>query len=178
MIWTLALRNLVVDRVRLAVALTGIAFAVLLAGAQLGLYVGASKLITNMIDHTGGDLWVMHTGTESFEEGLPMLGPRERSQAASTPGVSMVTPMVVSFGDWVRPSVGLVHILVVGADFGAGGIKPWQLDAGGWADVRAPQGIAVDSSYQEDLGLDAVGQAATIEGSAVRVAGLDRKSVV
>ena len=84
MIWTLALRNLVFDRVRLVVALTGIAFAVLLAGAQLGLYVGASKLITNMIDHTGGDLWVMHTGTESFEEGLPMLGPRERSQAAST----------------------------------------------------------------------------------------------
>ena len=50
MIFTLALRNLLHDRVRLAVTLIGILFSIVLVAVQLGLYLGASNMITANID--------------------------------------------------------------------------------------------------------------------------------
>jgi hypothetical protein len=49
MILTLAFRNLFHDRIRLAVTLVGILFSIVLVAVQLGLYLGASKMITTSI---------------------------------------------------------------------------------------------------------------------------------
>src|SRR5512137_96302 len=50
MILTLAFRNLFHDRIRLAVTLVGILFSIVLVAVQLGLSLGSSRMITNMIE--------------------------------------------------------------------------------------------------------------------------------
>ena len=66
MILTLAFRNLFHDRIRLAVTLVGILFSIVLVAVQLGLYLGASKMITANIDHADADLWIAAYGAKSF----------------------------------------------------------------------------------------------------------------
>src|SRR6266849_1711238 len=54
----LAQRNLFHDKVRLAVTLTGIVFSVELIVVQLGLFLGFTTATSNLIDHSGADLWI------------------------------------------------------------------------------------------------------------------------
>jgi multidrug efflux pump subunit AcrA (membrane-fusion protein) len=49
---SLARRNLFHDKVRLAVALTGVVFAVVLITVQLGLFVGFATTTSNIIDNS------------------------------------------------------------------------------------------------------------------------------
>jgi putative ABC transport system permease protein len=78
MILTLAFRNLFHDRIRLAVTLVGILFSIVLVAVQLGLYLGASKMITDNIDHAKADLWIAAFGAKSLEDGGMLLTSRER----------------------------------------------------------------------------------------------------
>ena len=51
----IARRNLFHDKVRLAVTITGITFAVVLMVVELGLFLGFSMTTTSLIDHSGAD---------------------------------------------------------------------------------------------------------------------------
>src|ERR1700742_5158419 len=107
MILTLAFRNLFHDHVRLVVTLVGILFSIVLVAVQLGLYLGASRMITGNIDHAKTDLWITAYGAKSFEDGgVLLLTPRERHQALATPGVKAVVPLVVQFSEWRKPGGG------------------------------------------------------------------------
>ena len=46
------------DRVRLAVTLTGVVFAVVLIVVQLGLFLGFTTAPSGLIDRSGADLWI------------------------------------------------------------------------------------------------------------------------
>lgn len=106
MILTLAFRNLFHDRIRLAVTLVEILFSIVLVAVQLGLYLGSSRMITNMIEKTNSDLWITTFGAKSFEEGGILLTPGQRHQALATPGVKAVIPMVSAFAEWRKPGGG------------------------------------------------------------------------
>src|ERR1700674_3042050 len=99
MIIKLATRNLFHDRSRFLVTLIGILFAVVLIAVQLGLYLGARKMIVGMIEHAQGDIWISAYGATSFEQARFLTG-RERFAALSMPGIEAVTPLVVSFAEW------------------------------------------------------------------------------
>lgn len=169
MILTLAFRNLFHDRIRLVVTLVGIMFSIVLVAVQLGLYYGASKLITANIDHARGELWITSFGAKSYEEGGILLSSRERHQALATPGVKAVIPLVVAFAEWRKPGGGSTRVVVVGADAEDGGLQPWNLTQGGWDDIKAPEGVAVERSYLKDLGIEGMGDTAQIVNGRVRV---------
>ena len=169
MIFTLAFRNLFHDRIRLAVTLVGILFSIVLVAVQLGLYFGASRMITSNIDHAKGDLWITAFGAKSYEDGGILLTPRERHQALATPGVAEVIPLVVSFAEWRKPGGGSTRVVVVGANAEDGGLAPWGLISGTWEDIKAPEGIAIDRSYLGELGIDGLGATAQIAAGRVRV---------
>lgn len=169
MILTLAFRNLFHDRIRLAVTLVGILFSIVLVAVQLGLYLGASRMITANIDHAKADLWVMTFGAKSYEDGAILLTPRERHQALATPGVAAVIPLVVSFAEWRKPSGGSTRVVVVGSDAEDGGLEPWSLGEGTWQDIKAPDAVAVDRSYLKELDISGIGSTAQIAKGRVRV---------
>jgi putative ABC transport system permease protein len=172
MILTLAFRNLFHDRIRLIVTLVGILFSIVLVAVQLGLYLGARKMIIGMIEQARGELWITAFGAKSFEEGGILLTPRERHIALATPGVASVVPLLVSFAEWRKPGGGSTNSVVVGADPEAGGLAPWGLIAGDARSITAPDAIAVDRTYLADLGIRGIGDIAQIETGRVRVAAI------
>ena len=172
MILTLAFRNLFHDRIRLAVTLVGILFSIVLVAVQLGLYLGASKIITDNIDHANADLWITVFGAKSFEDGGMLLTSRERHQALATPGVKAVIPLVVRFAEWRKPAGGSTRVVIVGSDAEDGGLAPFNLAEGTWEDIKAPEAVAVDKTYLNELGIKGIGDTAQIAEGRVRVRAL------
>jgi putative ABC transport system permease protein len=172
MILTLATRNLFHDRIRLIVTLVGILFSVVLVAAQLGLYIGASRMINGMIDNAKADLWVMTYGAKSFEEGGIQLTPRERHAALATPGVATAVPLLVSFAEWRKPGGGSTTAAVIGTNPDDGGLGPWGVTEGSPADITAPDAVIVDKSYLADLGIKGIGDTAQIDTRRVRIKAL------
>ncbi|MFM1816973.1 MAG: hypothetical protein RLZ98_3668 [Pseudomonadota bacterium] len=169
MILTLAIRNLVHDRVRLLVTLVGILFSVVLVSVQLGVYFGARQMIINMIDHSEADIWITAYGASSFEEGGVLLTPRERHAALATPGVSRVVPLVVSFAEWRKPGGGSANSVIVGTDAEPGGLVPWGFIAGDLQSLQSPDAVAIDRSYLKDLDIKQIGDIAQVERGRVKV---------
>jgi len=169
MILTLAFRNLFHDRIRLAVTLVGILFSIVLVAVQLGLYLGASNIITANIDHAKADLWITVYGSKSFEDGGMLLTSRERHQALATPGVKAVIPLIVRFAEWRKPEGGSSRVVIVGSDAEDGGLEPWGLIQGTWEDIKSPEGVAVDRTYFNELGINGIGDTAQIATGKVRV---------
>jgi len=167
MIIKLAIRNLFHDRARFLVTLVGILFAVVLVAVQLGMYFGARRMITGMIDHAQGEIWISAYGAESFEQ-APLLTGRERFAALSVPGIESVTPLVVSFGDWRKPDTSTTNTVVIGADRGDGVLEPWDVTEGSAAALSA-DGVVIDRTYAETLGISQLGQTAEIGEKRVRV---------
>ncbi len=171
MILILAIRNLFHDRIRLVVTLVGILFSIVLVAVQLGLYLGARKMIVGMIENANAEIWVTSFGAKSFEEAGILPG-RERHIAMSVPGVESVVPLIASFAEWRKPEGGTALSVIVGTDPADGGLVPWNLVDGSVAAISAPDAIAVDRTYLASLGISGMGAAAQIEASRVRVAAL------
>ncbi len=152
MVLTLAFRNLFHDRIRLSVTLVGILFSIVLVAVQLGMYLGSSRMITAMIDHTKSDLWIVAYGAKSFEEGGILLTEGDRHQALSVPGVKAVVPLVVAFAEWRKPAGGSTRVVLVGTDAEDGGLEPFSLVKGTWEDIksraRSPPTIRTSTSLE------------------------------
>ena len=80
----LARRNLFHDKIRLAVTLTGITFAVLLVVVELGLFLGFSTTTSSLIDRSGADLWIASRNVSYIEQGSPF-SERKLYQVRATP---------------------------------------------------------------------------------------------
>lgn len=172
MVFTLALRNLLHDRIRLAVTLVGILFSIVLVAVQLGLYLGSSRMITANITRSNADLIVTTFGAKSFEDGGLLLGDRERHQALATPGVESVVPIVVAFAEWRKPAGGSSRVVLVGADADDQGLVPWSLTKGTVEDIKAPDAIAVDESYLGELGIKGIDDTAQAANGRVKIKAL------
>src|SRR5262249_48285306 len=120
----LARRNLFHDRLRLVATVIGIVFSIVLVTVQLGLYLGFGRMVTTMIDHASGELWIMPAGTKSFEDPSP-LDERKRFTALSVNGVTNVTSVVIGFAEWRLPGGGTTPGVVLGP--GLGGPRPASL---------------------------------------------------
>ncbi|HVZ06196.1 ABC transporter permease [Hyphomicrobium sp.] len=172
MVFTLALRNLLHDRVRLAVTLIGILFSIVLVAVQLGLYLGSSEMITANIARSNADLFITTYGAKSFEDGGILLSDRERHQALATPGVEAVVPLVVAFAEWRKPSGGSSRVVLIGADADDHGLVPWSLTQGTLDDIKAPDAIAVDRTYLNELGVKGIGDTAQVAEGRVKIRAL------
>jgi putative ABC transport system permease protein len=164
----LARRNLFHDRLRLVATVIGIVFSIVLVTVQLGLYLGFGRMVTTMIDHASGELWIMPAGTKSFEDPSP-LDERKRFAALSVNGVTDVTSVVIGFAEWRLPAGGSTPVFVVGSDVRGPGLHPWNVIAGSSEALSAPNTVAVDQTYFDRLGVKGVGATAEIRGQKVEV---------
>jgi putative ABC transport system permease protein len=167
----LAWRNLAHDRIRLLVAVIGIAFAVVLMAVQLSLLFGFAETAAGLITHAGVDLWICERGTKNVDQvfGIPA---RRQYQALEVPGVASAENYIVQFLPWRRPNGGNEFIVLVGynVDRGIGG--PWNLVQGSAEDLKRPNGIIVDELYTKRLGVTRVGQTIEISNRRARVVAL------
>jgi putative ABC transport system permease protein len=164
----LARRNLFHDRLRFIATVIGIVFSIVLVTVQLGLYLGFGRMVTTMIDHASGQLWIVPAGTKSFED-PSLLDERKRFQALSINGVADATPLVIGYGEWKLPGGGNTPIFIIGADMRAPSLHPWNLIAGSVDALSVPNAVAVDQAYLERLGVSGLGATAEIRDQRVDV---------
>jgi putative ABC transport system permease protein len=167
---TLARRNLFHDKMRLAVTLTGVVFAVVLIVIELGLFVGFTRTTSALIDHSGVDLWVTSNHVPYLELGVP-LNERKFYQVEAVPGVMGAEKYIVRYTRWNRLDGGQDQIQIVGfnPDLRWGG--PWNVVEGSIGDLKTPDGVMVDEVYKNKLGVTHVGEVFEINGHRARVVG-------
>ncbi|WP_171988114.1 ABC transporter permease [Hyphomicrobium sp. NDB2Meth4] len=147
----------------------GIGLSFVLVTVQLGLLAGFDRTISALIDHANADLWIVPVGTAAFDDPA-QLESTQRYAAATVEGVRRVTPMLVGFAEWRKPGGGSTSVIVVGSDPATGVIEPWNLSSGKPYDLKAPDAVAIDASYAQQLGVSKRGDIARIEGLQARVA--------
>jgi putative ABC transport system permease protein len=168
LVFTLASRNLFQDRLRFIASLMGIVFSVVLVMGQMGLYFGFSRMVTTVIDHTTTDLWIVSSGARYFED-LSLLETRWASRLQDIDGVAEVIPVVAGFSAWSLPDGAMTSIFIIGSDFAAGGLAPWNIVEGTVQGLGASGAVAIDRSYFDRLGVSGVGATTKIRGLAAKV---------
>src|SRR5271170_1314231 len=148
----LARRNLVHDKVRLAVTLTGVVFAVVLIIVELGLFFGFTQTTSRLIDHSGADLWVVSPGTPYFDMSAP-LNESKLYQVKTVPGVAEAISYIVHGTRWRRPDGVEQAVQVIGFNPAADMGQPWNVVEGSINAVKAPDSAIVDEFDKHRLGV-------------------------
>jgi putative ABC transport system permease protein len=169
----LARRNLFHDRVRFAVTLTGIVFALVLIIIQFGLFLGFTTTTSNNIDHSGADIWIVFHGVGYFDTGR-MFSERKFYEVLSVPGVRQAEKYIQNFAYWKKPDGGVENVQVIGFHPGSGLGEPWNVVEGSVLDVKLEDGVIVDELYKEKLGVSKIGDRVEIGDHRARVVGFTR----
>ncbi|HEX5326167.1 MAG TPA: hypothetical protein VFW75_05830, partial [Acetobacteraceae bacterium] len=82
--WRLSWRNLVHDRARLVVTLTGISFSVVLMAIQVGLLLGCIETSSGLVQHAGVDFWITSHRTINVDQSVA-IPDRLRLRALAVP---------------------------------------------------------------------------------------------
>ena len=169
----LAQRNLFHDRVRLAVTLTGIVFSVVLIVVQLGLFIGFTTATSNLINHSGADLWITSKNVPYIEQGVPF-SERKLNQVRAVAGVADAQKLIARWTQWKRHDGGEESVQIVGFNVDGGMERPWNLVEGRVEDLKSPDAIILDELYKQKLGVARVGELFEIGGHRARVVGFTR----
>lgn len=169
----LAWRNLVHDRVRLGVTVTGIVFAVVLIVVELGLFLGFMSTTSGLIDRSKADLWITAPHVPYIEQGIPF-SERKLSTVLGAPGVAHATKYIARFAQWQQADGRQSNVMVVGADPDRGLGGPWNVVEGRVSDLKTPDNVFVDELYMRKLGVTRIGDVVEIRGHRARVAGFTR----
>ncbi len=169
----LAWRNLVHDKVRLFVTVTGVVFAVVLIVVELGLFLGFTTTTSSLIDRSQADLWMTGARVPYIEAGV-LFSERKLSTVIATPGVAHATKYIARFSQWQRHDGRQESVQVVGFDPGQSLGGPWNVVEGSATDLRQPDNVLVDEVYKGELGVTRVGETFEMRGHRARVAGFTR----
>jgi len=172
----LALKNLLHDKLRSAMTIAGVAFAVTLVFVQVGLFMGILDNASVTIDHLQADLWVTSRNTPNvdFAHGFPQgLVQRVRS----VPGVERADNLLIQFLNLSLPNGAEEGMLVYGLeDFTRWGM-PWNIESGNVEDLRRGAYMFLDASAERRFGKFAVGEYREVMGRRVKIIGRSREAL-
>jgi len=169
----LAQRNLFHDKVRLTVTLTGIVFSVVLIVVQLGLFIGFTTATSNLIDHSGADLWITSKNVPYVEQGVAF-SERKLNQVRAVEGVADAQKIIARWTQWKRHDGGQDSVQIVGINVDDRLEQPWNLVEGRVEDLKSPDAVILDELYKQKLGVTRVGEVFEIGGHRARVVGFTR----
>jgi putative ABC transport system permease protein len=165
------------QKVRLLVAVAGIAFADILIFMQLGFYNSIFGGVTRINEHLNGDLYIVSSRSKFMDDGQTF-DRRHLYQADAVEGVSTASPFYYSHAGWVNPWNKKVTDVAILAFDPAHPVLDLpdvnqQLET-----IKLPDQVLVDRQARPDLGAIAAafdhGKTVTTELSQrrVRVAGM------
>ena len=170
---SIARKNLFHDKVRFAVALAGISFAVVLITVQLGVYLAFRSNVSVLIDHTEADIWVTAHGLENFDFGRPF-SEKKLYDVREVPGVAWAEKYFLAFGYWKTPGGSQESVQMVGFDPETMVGAPWNIVRGNPQDLKYFNSVFYDEAESNRLGNLPVGAETEINNHRVRVAGIVR----
>ena len=167
---SIALKNLIYDKVRLAVTLVGIIFSVILSSIQLGLFVGFQAATASLVENSNADIWISSKNLVSVEDGSAF-NESDLYQVLSVPQVKQATKNIITFANWKKTNGAIVGIQLVGFDLQSEMLSPWNITRGNLEGLREPNAVIVDELYYEKLGVTELGQTVEIGGRKAKVVG-------
>lgn len=168
----LAWRNITRDRVRLIIAVIGVAFAVLLMTVQLGLLIGFATTSSSLVDRAKADIWIVPRGAKDVDQ-AGYLVERQKYRALGISGVDSVQSLIVRFTEWKRPDGGTESVIVVGIDPAVKpALQPWNFIDGSVDNLRIADGVVIDELYSQKLGVSKIGETVEITGRRARIVGI------
>src|SRR5258708_15246516 len=167
----LAWRNITRDRIRLIIAVIGVAFAVLLMTVQLGLVIGFATISSSLIDKAQADIWIVPRGAKDVDQAGYLIEP-QKYRALGVAGVDADQSLIVRFTEWKRPDGGTESVIVVGIDRVRPVLQPWNFIEGSVDNLRIADGVVVDELYSQKLGVSKVGDTVELIGRRAPIVGL------
>src|SRR4029450_3246335 len=167
---SLARRNLWHDRLRFAITVAGVAFAVTLVLVQVGLFLGLLDKATVTIQNASADIWVTshETPNVDFAHTFPET---TVLRVRGVPGVARADNLIVNFMNLMLPSGAEEGCLVYALDdFGAWDL-PWIVNEGNPDDLARGRFILMDRSAERRFGRVAVGGYRGILGRGFKIIG-------
>src|SRR5947209_11670224 len=147
----LALKMLLDDKVRFAITVLGVGFAVALVLTQAGLFFGLLESASITIDKLDADLWVTARNTPNVDFANPF--PDSYVQRVrSIPGVARADNLIVWYAIVALPSGAKEQVVYYGLDdFPRWGF-PWDVASGDPADLRRGPFVLLDESAERRFG--------------------------
>jgi putative ABC transport system permease protein len=166
----LAWKILFHDKIRFAITISGVAFAVTLVFVQVGLFEGLLDNASITIERTGADLWITARNTpnvdfsNTFSETLVQ-------RVRSIPGVARADNLIVWFAELALPT-GVKENAVIYAleDFRPWNL-PWNVLEGNLRDLRRGKFMMLDESAARRFGEFAVGDFRELMGQRLKIIG-------
>lgn len=166
----LALKNILHDRLRSAMTLAGVAFAVTLVFVQIGLFLGLLSNASVTIENLSADLWITSRNTPNVD--FAHAFPEARVQRVrSVQGVERADNLAVAFLNVALPNGAEEGLLVYGLeDFSRWNI-PWKVEGGQVEDLRRGDYMMLDASAERRYGPFAVGDYREVSGRRLKIIG-------
>ena len=166
----LAFKSLLYDKLKFAITVAGVAFAVALVFVQVGLFMGLMDNATVTIEHISADLWVTSKNTPNID--FAHTFPESYvNRVRTVPGVERADNLIVWFSQISLPN-GAQEATEVYAleDFSKWNI-PWKVTAGDIADLHSGKFIMMDESAKKRYGAFEVGQYRELNEQRVKIIG-------
>lgn len=170
MFW-LAWKTMFHEKVRLALAVTGIAFSTILVLAQVGIYIGMVKNAVAVITHTDADIWIASKNIRNVDFGVPF--PEERVyRVRSLPEVLWARRLIVYWGYLKLANGGQEQVEIIGFNPNTGFGAPWRMIEGGWRDVKGGRYLIMDKTSEKRIGKLKVGSIWELDGKRFELVGI------
>jgi putative ABC transport system permease protein len=163
-------RNLKKDPARMAVAVLGVVFAVVLVTVEVGMLQGMLHNASMLIDNSKADLWVSGAGVKTLDFGQPF-PVRKKDRLLAIPGVESVEEFAVGFSAAKLRDGSEANVQVIGIDERGELAAPLPLIAGSMEELHNQEAIAVDEADLPKLGVK-LGDSLEILGHRARIAGV------
>lgn len=162
-----ARRNLLQDKLRLAISVGGVALAIMLVLILDGFLTGMYRQITAYVDNTPADFYVAQKGVANFQGAGSIIPRANLERVAAIPGVTAAIPVFAQYAilDLHQKKV---TTMLVGYEPERGG-GPWRLSAG--RAVDRDDEVVVDRVFAQRHGLS-LGNQLELLGRSFRVVGL------
>lgn len=174
-VFLIAWKNILHDRVRMAAALLGIVFAVVLVTFQVGLLGGFLTNASSIVDHSGAPIWITAPSVANFEF-AGVLRESLYYQASAVKGVGRVERLVMTFVRFRRPNGSFEGAQLIGIDLEKGTALPWSFAAGSREDIRDPEAITVDTTDLDKLGRPRLGEYVEVNDKRARIAAVTQNA--
>jgi len=168
---SVARKNLLHDKGRLAISIAGVGFAVVLILVLAGLYDGFEEGARAYVEESGADLFVAQDGTTDMFHSFSILSLNLSERISAVPGVDAVSPPISRQVE-IHLSNGHAKAAIVGFDELGG---PWHVIRGRL--TVGPRELIVDKTLASKAGLD-LGSTVEISMSTFTVGGLARRTTL
>ena len=137
------------------------------------MFLGFTTATSNLIDHSGADLWITSKNVPYVEQGVAF-SERKLNQVRAVPGVADAQKLIARWTQWKRHDGGQDSVQIVGINVDDSLERPWNLVQGNVQDLKSPDAVILDELYKQKLGVTGVGEVFEIGGHRARVVGFTR----